>query len=156
SVEKFSLGEHEYTFRAETNIDFLFWDIRSVIESKYRNHQLWSACAKEKVNGKDKDCTQTIWTDNAYQITKNKAKSVSKELILYSVVMLYHHEPQQLSRIFAERHTKYCTIKEVTPHCYELTAPNGDKNYYSYENGICKEMQTCIMMKTIKFVLVKR
>lgn len=154
-VEKVFSSEQECVFSMKTQVDFMFWEISSTIESKFRQNQLWEACANEKVNGKTKGCTKTFFVDNQYEIKKDNIKKIVKEPIYYSVAMLYHHEPEQVRQVFAERHANFCLIKEIASHKYELSLPNGDKNYYLYENGICKEMQTSTMMKKIRFVLVR-
>lgn len=109
----------------------------SKVTGVFRNGILINGTALRKVNGHNKLNTEIRWQNSHYVLNEDGEQKLIHEKITYSSACLFNQEPVGLTRIFSENFGKFIPIKEVRPHYYELHLPDGNKNYYSYANGIC-------------------
>jgi len=109
----------------------------SKVTGAFRNGMLISGSALRNVNGHNKVKTEILWQNSHYVLNEDGGQRLIHEKINYTTACLFNQEPVGLTRIFSENFGKFITIKEVRPHYYELHLPDGNKNYYSYANGIC-------------------
>ena len=144
------LIESDVTFRFlfKMNLDFTY-------ETTYQNDMLIKASTRNRVNEDVRGSSKVTWNGNYYLLEVKNDRSVLKNIkITYSMASLYFKEPKQIGQVFSERYGKFLSIKPVTEHRYELTMPDGKKNYYSYENGICQSVELDQSIGKVFFKLI--
>lgn len=89
----------------------------------------------------------------AYFCTKDgKCEKVKGGKIKFTVSKLYFYEPVNLSKIYSERHLKFCTIIKQNDGRYKLVLPNGNVNYYTYKSGKLVNMTSTRYGTKLQFV----
>ena len=78
------------------------------------------------------------------------ASNTDEKEIVYSVSKLYTDEPVCKSKVSSQSFGRYLTLTKTDDHTYELVSPDGT-NYYTYENGICKEVKVSRDFATFYF-----
>lgn len=122
--------------------------------STYSNNLLTESSFNDQLNGRTKHDALVHWDGSRYQIRVNDASSIiANRRATYSAASLYDREPVGVSELFSERHGRFCTLRSVSTHAYELTLPDGKKNYYRYVNGVCREVEVEQSLFTIFFRL---
>jgi hypothetical protein len=130
----------EVEFVTESNVSvrlLMSFSMYSKVTGAFRNGVLVNGSALRKVNGHNKLKTEILWQNDHYVLKEDDGQTLIHEKITYTTACLFNQEPVGLNRIFSENFGKFITLKEVRPHYYELHLPDGNKNYYSYANGIC-------------------
>ena len=99
--------------------------------------QLISGSVIRRVNSSNKVNATIQWQKDRYIIEEDGEKLTIPEKIPYTSACLMHVEPVGMNRIFSEANKKFIPIRQLKPHQYELQLPDGNKNYYTYADGIC-------------------
>ena len=120
----------------------------------YRDGILKQGAVIRTVNGSTKVNNNILWQPGGgYICLKKDGDTVRhKEEIKYSTAMLYFVEPVNLNRIYSEGSLAFIPIKKTEGHTYELTLVDGNKNYYTYENGVCVKVKAETDHGTVYFV----
>ena len=128
----------EFNVESDVNFDMLIdYHIHSVMRAAFNGEQLKESSLLRKVNGKEKTNTQIVWQLDKYLI-KDKSSTVTfGEKIKFTTACLMNIEPLHATKIFSENFKQFIPVKEIKPHTYELQLPDGNRNIYKYENGIC-------------------
>ena len=122
--------------------------------STYRDNLLTESSFNDKLNGRTKHDALVRWDGNGYQVRVNNASStIANRRATYSGASLYDSEPVGVRELFSERYGRFCPLRPVASHAYELTLPDGKKNYYRYVNGVCREVEVEQPLFTIYFRL---
>jgi hypothetical protein len=122
--------------------------------STYRNNLLTESSFNDQLNGRTKHDALVRWDGSRYHIRVNDASSIiANRRATYSAASLYDREPVGVSELFSERHGRFCSLRSVATHAYELTLPDGKKNYYRYVNGVCREVEVEQPLFTVFFRL---
>jgi hypothetical protein len=128
----------EYITESNVSVKILMtFSMYSKVTGAFRDGMLINGSAVRKVNGHDKVNTIIQWKNDHYLLKDDDVQKEIHEKITYTTACLFNQEPVGLTRIFSENFGKFITLKEVRPHYYELHLPDGNRNYYSYSNGIC-------------------
>lgn len=149
-------GEH---LRVRGAIDTFLYDVVYVGENRFEKGVLKTALSSQEVNGKLKEKTNTVHTNDIYHVTFADAKSVSKETgkvphpINHTVTSLYYREPINLKQIYSDRYGKMCPLQKVSAGAYEVMMPDGKKTRYTYADGKCREVQSEIVGFNLIFKL---
>lgn len=117
--------------------------------------QLMSGSVVRKVNNSNKVNATIQWQKDKYIIEENGEKMTVSEKIAYSSACLMHLEPVGITRIFSEANKKFIPIRQFKPHQYELQLPDGNKNYYSYSDGVCVSAEVNTTLSKAFFRLKK-
>jgi hypothetical protein len=134
-------------FIAKVDLDYYF-------ENIFSNGVLVKGISKHSMNNKLKSSSSIKWDGNRYFATVDDQEvNLDKKAVKTSMTSMYYQEPVGLKEIFSERYAVYCSIEPVGPNKYELTLPNGKKNYYTYEGGICTLVEVNHPMATFYFKL---
>ena len=78
-----------------------------------------------------------------------------KRLIDYDLVCLYFREPVNITKVYSDTHGTFLNLRNIGPHKYELILPDGKKNIYTYQFGICTEVQVTQFFSKVYFKLVR-
>ncbi len=108
----------------------------------YKEGLLQRATIIRAVNGSTKVNNNILRTPLGYVcMNKDGDTTMVKEEIRHSIATLYFKEPLNVSRVYSENFLAFLTIKSTGPHTYELTLADGNKNYYTYTNGLCTKVE---------------
>ncbi len=141
----------------ETNVAFRIlaeFTVHSTFETFFSDNQLTYAQTLNMLNGKEKESSRVVWSQDRYLCEREGEQTTWNQLIRHSVAQLYFHEPIGLTQTFSERFTENCTIEPGdTPHTYWLHLPNGKENLYTYQKGVCQEVKVEVWLTTLYFKL---
>ncbi len=154
-VQKTNLPGNDYHLRLEANTSYALMSIYSLSEAKYHDGRLQQAFTLQKLNGKMRENSSVQRDPSVYRICADDDKSTYADDITYSVAMLYHFEPNGVTKVFSERFGKFCHLREVNPHRYKLEMPDGKATTYTYQNGVCSEVYSEHTLATVRFQLVE-
>jgi hypothetical protein len=144
-------------YHVEADVDIQFFGAKRMVThftSTYCGNVLTESSFHDQLNGRTKHQAQVRWDGRHYQVRVNgMASTVAERPATYSSASLYDREPEGIGQLFSERHGRFCRLKPVAAHTYELTLPDGKKNYYRYLNGRCQEVEVQHPLFTIFFRL---
>ena len=107
--------------------------------SSFKNGKLIYSNVSRIVNGKEKAAKQTKATGNTYQATSfGKPVAVENKPIDYNMSMLYCEEPLNKQTVYSDNFQKFLDIEKISLHKYKIVMPDGNYNYYTFQNGICQ------------------
>jgi hypothetical protein len=108
-----------------------------------------------KVNDNVKMDQQTIFKGNYYEVKnpKTSEKLLIKQ-VQYNLLSMYIKEPINIDKVFSETFQRYLTIEPQGKSVYKLKQPDGNVNYYHYENGTCSKVVMEHSLFTIEFVRI--
>jgi hypothetical protein len=108
----------------------------------------------QKQNGSDKANKTTIAAGNSYKLTDDGiSKIISCSPIRYNMLLLYTNIPEAIYQVYSDNFQKLLDIKKIEENKYRLTLPDGNYNYYTYENGVCSKVEIERTFFTVQFVL---
>lgn len=126
------------------------------LTSLFENGKLIRSAAKQIQNGKIQTNSRTEWDGYVYRVnTLNSRRTLKDKLIDYNLSSLYYTEPAGKTKIWSDTYGEYLNIRHTGNHRYELTLPDGNKSYYTYNYGICSFVETEQWMTKISFRLTK-
>jgi len=73
-------------------------------------------------------------------IVNVKTEKLQNQDIWFTVSKLYYTEPIGINTIFSERFGKFLSLEKLEQNKYALSKPDGRKNIYFYEKGICRKV----------------
>ncbi len=128
---------------SEVKMRFIFGiQVNVEEESHYRDGKLICSHVHRVVNGKEKANKYTKASGDTYQlIDDNKTGSFNQKQIGYNLSMMYLKEPVGISQIYSDNFQQYVQIKQVGGHIYRIDLPDGNYNFYTYDNGICNKVE---------------
>ncbi|MGB0916764.1 MAG: DUF6134 family protein [Flavobacteriales bacterium] len=104
--------------------------------SSYEDSKLVHADLKNYMNNQLRKSSTVDYDGSKYLIkTDEKTMTHNASEVRYSSASLYFQEPKGRDFLFSENYGVNLPIKEVSAHKYMIKLPNGDKNYYEYQNG---------------------
>ncbi|WP_298535355.1 DUF6134 family protein [uncultured Algibacter sp.] len=149
---------NKISYQSHTNIEYQLLVAITIVYKynvTYEKGILKEANAHITVRGKDKTKVRTIWTDEGYKFySEDELEKELKMTIKHSIIQLVLEEPTGVSKIYAEEHGDFHTIKKIGEHAYLKTAPNGRESKYYYENGVLQKSD--VDAGIIKFSIVRR
>lgn len=156
-AEREQIRDNEY-YNINSNTEFrvLFrFNLNYQYKNEYRKGRLYSASANNSLNQKDRDQSSIIWQNNHYLLrVNNKSEKLKEQDIWFTVSKLYYNEPIGVNTIFSERFGKFLTLEKLEQNKYALTKPDGRKNIYFYDKGICRKVIVDNPIITIHFTLM--
>lgn len=130
---------------------FSFEVIYQMEEKFYEGKLTWGKAHNTLNDRMQKESEILSQGDAGYVVTIDGiASDLDDKQITYSVSRLYTDEPVGKTRVFSQSFGRYLTLEKTDDHTYELTSPDGT-NYYTYENGICKEVKVSRDFATFYF-----
>ena len=156
-AEREQVKDNEYYYiNSNTEFRVLFrFNLNYQYKNEYRKGRLYSASAKNSLNQKDRDQSSIIWQNNHYLLrVNNKSVKLKEQDIWFTVSKLYYTEPIGINTIFSERFGEFLTLDRLAKNKYALTKPDGRKNIYFYDEGICRKVIVDNPIITIHFTLI--
>lgn len=148
-------GQWTYFVDSKVKVSMLITvHLSFLLESVFNGNQMISSSSKHFRDEQLKESVYVSWSGNRYDINlDDKHDVLENQKISHSLSSIYFNEPQNIRTVFSERYAAFLDIVPVSRHEYDLTLPNGRKNHYTYENGICKEVMIDHMLATFYFKL---
>ncbi|HYK47780.1 MAG TPA: DUF6134 family protein [Parafilimonas sp.] len=139
----------------KTNLIFTI-KVNTEEESMFQSGKLVYSNLIRRVNGKEKANKQTKAVADTYQtFSFGKPGPVNNEAIDYNFSLLYCMEPVNKQEIYSDNFQQFINIKKVSEHQYKIELPDGNCNYYSFQNGICSNAELHHTFYTIHVTLKK-
>jgi hypothetical protein len=133
------------TYSIQTNISFKVfedYDVNYQLSTSYKNNMMVETALKNIVNGKSENNVHLKWNGTKY-VGHNDKKVISiQEKIFLSTARLYYYEPSSSSKVFSEKMVGFQPIKINKKNEYILHLHDGNKTKYTYQNGICTEVNS--------------
>ncbi len=121
-------------------------------ESLFQSGKLIYSNVSRKVNGKEKLNKQTKATGDTYQTSSDgKPGPINNKLIDYNFNLLYCIEPVNIQIVYSDNFQQFLQIQKVSK--YKIELPDGNYNYYSFQNGICNKVEVHHTFYTIQITL---
>lgn len=107
------------------------------------------------VNGKEKANNITRAKDNRYVTTTgDKEGFINRSRIDYNFVTLFYKEPGHKQKIYSDNFLKVLDVEKIAHNKYKVQLPDGNYNYYYYENGVCVKVEVHHSFYTIEMRLM--
>lgn len=155
-LEKINEGQAYWELKSDVNTKFIFSYSNYISDIVlFKDGIMVLGQYYQKENNK-----QTKWeirADGNYfkMVSNGKPDSQSFIAVQNHYLQLFFHCPETLTKIFSNHYHQYLELKKVAANKYCLALPDGDYNYYTYENGICSRVDIERTFFTIHFVLRK-
>ena len=144
----------EYIMESNVKVSLIMdFALYSKVLGTFNNGVLTSGSIVRRLNGKDKANAKITWQTDHYVIQDKDESIQIKEKITYTTACLMHEEPVNMQRIFSENFKRFIPIKAIKPHQYELQLPDGNRNFYTYANGVCVSAEVNTTLTTAYFRL---
>jgi hypothetical protein len=96
----------------------------------------------------------TTYKGSYYEIKKeNSVKQVKLSNITYNQLCLYFFEPVNISEVYSDSYEQNLLIEKKENQFYVIEFPDGNKNSYYYNNGVCSKVKVEQSLFTIEFIL---
>ena len=124
----------------------LYW-----LSETFQNGVLQSGNSYNEFNGRRQKETTLKRNGSKYYIIEDEVSSYFGEKDLaYSVSNFYFTEPKGGQQVFSQWFGKFMTMREESPHVYQVTSPDGTNTYW-YKNGICTKVKVSRDFATFYF-----
>lgn len=154
-VKSNKTDNENFFIHSEANIAVALSEVNSVSDVYFKNGHLHHSSVIQTINAKEREKTTITYDGTHYYIQrKGEERKSLKNSVLYSIAMMYHTEPTGQKTAFSERYGTFLNIKKLSQHQYQLELPDGKINTYTYENGICTQVQTRQLMMEVRFELL--
>ena len=108
--------------------------------SIYRKGEMQESLLKTYKKDRVNSTTRLTKKDAGYTLDKDGAISYVEDIINYSGSLLWFNEPKDGIDMYFEINGKKTIVKSAGTHEYSITDPhNGNKNEYTFENGMLKQ-----------------
>ena len=156
-AERITEGDKTH-YKSYTDIEFhMFMTIKIeyTYDVTYVDEELNHAKVHIMLKGHEKTNVRTekIPRGYAYYSDEKEDKEFVEE-IKHSIEKLSFEEPVGVSKVYAEEHGVFHSLKEIAPHTYLKTTPDGHKSTYYYKDGVLQKSD--VDAGVIAFSIVRR
>lgn len=145
-------------FESNVVVNMLFTiKVYDKMDVTFKGNQLINSYLYRTLNGRVRVKNYAVWNGKSYtQTDKDDEKSTISHLIYFTTASLYYQEPLGHQHVYSEKFQKMIPIKQTGSKRYLLQLPNGNKVYYSYQNGVCSLVEAETDWANLQFVINKR
>jgi len=113
--------------------------VKYIQTSTYVNGILQQSLLKTYKKDAVNSTTHLVKQGDGYTLEKDGKITRINDIIKYSGSLLYFHEPKNVKVLYFEINGEKTKVETVKTHEYLITDPNnGNKNEYTYKNGVLK------------------
>ena len=110
--------------------------VKTVEEAVYQKGLLIFSRYYQKINDKDPNDRVMIWKDGTYQLLGGqKTGNLPRKPVEHTVLSLYYKEPVNVREVFSDNFQQYLPVKKTGPGEYRMDLPDGNSNYYIYQQN---------------------
>jgi hypothetical protein len=130
-------GNHRIRIESTVKTSFLFnITITTIEEALFREGLLIYSLYYQKINNEEKNNWQMNWADGAYQFKGGQSSPLlPRAPIRNTILSLYCEEPVNIRQVFSDNFQQLVPVIPVEKGKYRLDLPNGNCNYYFYQQG---------------------
>jgi hypothetical protein len=130
-------------------------DLKSEEEASFKSGRLVFSKIRRQVNGKEKVNNQTMAAGDVYQTSADgKTGCIHSKAIDYNLLLLYNHEPLNITTVYSDNFQQFLTIIKTAEHAYKIELPDGNYNDYFFKDGICNKVEVHHSFYTITMKLL--
>lgn len=108
----------------------------------------------QKQNGSEKARKITIASGQFYNLIDNGVSTlIACNPIRYNMLLLYTNIPEKITKVYSDNYQKLLDIEKVESNKYKLRLPDGNSNYYTYNNNVCIRVDIERTFFSVQFVL---
>ena len=153
---KLTGNNHYYDLRCSMTVDAMIKvDLQYVLTAQFDKEKLLQSHTEQDVNGRIKVASGTKWNGKFYLIQTLEKRLRINNTISYNLTTLYFREPVSVKKVYSDTHGEFLTLRSLGQHRYELILPDGKKNRYTYQYGICTEVEVNQLFSKVYFKLVR-
>ena len=152
-----STGDMDYLkMESDVKTRFVFtFTAHSNEEAIYYNGVLLRSSIYRKLDGTEKANKQHRAGNQQYIIHAGQRTEVTKNYpITYNMLSLYSREPENISQVYSDNFQSFIAIQKTDKHKYKITLPDGNYNYYYYENGVLNLVEVHHSLYSANIVLI--
>jgi hypothetical protein len=144
-----------YKMSSDVQTRFIFRiHVKSTEEAVFKNGKLLYSAVNRTVNGNEKVRRQTLAANNVYHLKREgKASIFNNANIQYNLIRLYSMEPVNINKVYSDNFQQYLPVIKAGAHKYKVELPDGNYNYYTYNNGICSKVDVHHSLYTMQMIL---
>jgi hypothetical protein len=148
-------GKKMLSLTSDVKTKFIFSFSSYVAETaSFENGIMMYSSYYQKQNGSDKAKKMTVASGQFYKlIDDGDSKLINCSVIRYNMLLLYTNVPEKINKVYSDNYQKLLDIKKVSDNKYKIILPDGDCNYYTYENNVCTRVDVERTFFTVHFVL---
>ncbi len=154
-IRKTNLNSTVYSLSCEVRKRIIWlYTVSEKQESEFSQTKLIRSDCFRKVNGKVKVNKQLTLTSTGYQV--KDGQSVSKlnySNINDNMLTIYFQEPTNLKSVYSDNFQQFLDIQQQGNSEYKIVLPDGNKNYYTYKNGICTKVKAEHSLFSVELIL---
>jgi hypothetical protein len=142
-----------FTSDVKTKFIFSFSDYAAETAS-FENSIMVYSSFYQRQNGSDKAKKMTVASGQFYKLIDNGvSKLISCSPIRYNMLLLYVYVPEKINKVYSDNYQKLLDIQKVESNKYKLSLPDGNYNYYTYNDNVCTKVDIERTFFAIQFVL---
>ena len=142
-----------FTSDVKTKFIFSFSDYAAETASFENGIMIYSSFYQRQ-NGSDKAKKMTVASGQFYKLIDNGvSKLISCSPIRYNMLLLYVYVPEKINKVYSDNYQKLLDIQKVESNKYKLSLPDGNYNYYTYNDNVCTKVDIERTFFAIQFVL---
>ena len=142
-----------FTSDVKTKFIFSFSDYATETAS-FENGIMVYSSFYQRQNGSDKAKKMTVASGQFYKLIDNGvSKLISCSPIRYNMLLLYVYVPEKINKVYSDNYQKLLDIQKVESNKYKLSLPDGNYNYYTYNDNVCTKVDIERTFFAIQFVL---
>jgi hypothetical protein len=128
--------------------------VKTIEEAIYREGLLISSSFYQKINDKEPSDRAMIWKDGSYQFTGcQKTSKPPRSPVEHTVLSLYYKEPVNIGEVFSDNFQQYLPVCRTSSGQYRVDLPNGNSNYYIYQQGNLVRVEVDQPFYALQFIL---
>lgn len=132
-----------YTLKAKGYLKVLWMErddeTRNTV--KFQNGNLLSSSYTQMESGVTTKWNTVSFDGKRYTVNSDQGKYFLTETPHFSVLKLYFHKPESITRIFSEAEGGFIPLKQVNDNTFEIKNSKGDKSIYYYKNGVIDKLE---------------
>ena len=132
-----------YSIWSEAKTGFIFnITVNVMIEEIFEMEEMEQSTFIRKINGIQmiKNTVDKFKNGYVLKINGNDAKNISNK-INYSMGAMYFIEPENRQFVYSENYQQFLPLLAMGKNHYLIKFPDGNKSYYTYNNGMCTEVE---------------
>lgn len=148
-------GKRMLSFTSDVKTKFIFsFSDYAAETASFENGIMIYSSFYQRQNGSDKAKKMTVASGQFYKLIDNGvSKLISCSPIRYNMLLLYVYVPEKINKVYSDNYQKLLDIQKVESNKYKLSLPDGNYNYYTYNDNVCTKVDIERTFFAIQFVL---
>jgi hypothetical protein len=151
TVSRERRGEREI-LRSDMEIDVSFGftiTLRFTYEAEFEGGRLRQALVRNYRSGHLRDETSIEPKGDALAVTCEGETFLVEDPVYYTILRAYFQPPDTREQVFSERWGRYQAFTHLDDGRYVMQVANGDQSYYTYQNGVCQQIELHLSLATL-------